>query len=213
MEPSTPILPADPAPKPRSRRQILLFALAPIALIALLTGAVRLVSDAEQRREAISDAPPLRQSADPNRPRPLPPVLTPADKPTQAALEIVVRGQLQAIAAHDFAKALSFAVEPLRGSTNPRGFQTVIENGYAPMLNMKRIDVNDARIQTLQSGLKSAIVDITVVTHTGERAEYGYMLGRVGDGWQVQGVMSRTASRPPRFDDETGRSLPGPPVL
>ncbi len=197
MEP-TPI-PVSPAPKSASRGRILLYALMPLLLLALLTGAVRLVTDAERRQAALQDAPsPRREPPSPNtlRPAPRSPVLKPADPKTRAALETIVRGQLQAIATRDFTKALSFAVPPLRESTNPEGFRGVIENGYAPMLRMKRVEIADARVQTTVSGGKTAMVDVVVVTQSGEQAKYGYMLRFANAVWQVQGVMTRM-TRPP----------------
>jgi len=193
-----------PATKPASRGRILLYALLPLLLLALLTGAVRLVTDAEQKQAAISDAPPpRRQPRNPDAPRiaPLPPLLKPADTKTRIALEAIVRGQLQAIATQDFVKALSFAVPSLRESTSPERFRTMIESGYAPMLSMKRMEIVNARVQAASSGGKTAMVDVVVVTRSGERMEYGYMLDSVGDDWQVQGVMLRV---PRPSDSEQG---------
>ncbi|MBC8142092.1 MAG: DUF4864 domain-containing protein [Armatimonadetes bacterium] len=218
--PPTETAPAPPVTERTSRGRILLYALAPLLLLALLTGAVRLVTNAEQKEQALQetgDAPRRNlQSVNPSRmlPAPRPPVLKPADPETRTALETVVRSQLQAIAAQDFAKALSFAVAPLRGSTNPQAFRTVIEAGYAPMLSMKRVEIVNARVQTVSSSSKKAMVDVVVVTRSGEKAEYGYMLQQAGEGWQVQGVMLRVPPPMPDGQEEgTARPLSLSPVL
>jgi hypothetical protein len=90
---------------------VLLYAAAPIVLLILLMAGVRFVSDTAQKREAEADAQTenelrsMRPNSPEARPSPIPVISYKADKATQAVLEGVVRGQLEAIADKDFSES------------------------------------------------------------------------------------------------------------
>ncbi len=179
-----------------SRRRVLLYAAAPVVLLILLMTGVRFATDAAHQREQTIAADDrqrllaLRPSAPGARPTPIPVVTYAADKATQAALERVVRGQVEAIGKQDFEKALAYAMPDIRKNTQPARFGDMIRRGYAGMLGVKEITVEPARIQKRAGGdERQAFLQVEVLTATGTRARFGYILMGGPDGWEVAGVV------------------------
>lgn len=190
-------IPSDDAlnTPPPTRRRVLLYAAAPVGLLILLMTGVRFASDAAREMETNTASEDrarlrsLRSSAPETRPTPVPVVIKPADAATQAALEIVVRGQLQAIREQDFKKALTYAVSSISGSTRPDSFGDMIRTRYSGMLSAEKVFIRPAKLQTLQGAAPQALVETEIKTQAGGTVRYGYILVESGNGWRVGGVI------------------------
>lgn len=185
----------EPVEKSPSRRRVLLYAVAPVGLLILLMTGVRFVTEAAQNRESQDSAQTeqalrsIRPNDPGSRPTPIPVITYKADKATQAALEVVVRGQLQAIGDQDFEKALTFAIPEMRTGTQPAQFASMIRNGFSAMLSAKKITILPATIRGRKGGMQQAQVETEVLTEAGQVARFGYLLISDADGWHVATVM------------------------
>lgn len=187
--------PQGPEGNSPARRRVLLYAAAPVVLLILLMSGVRFATDAAQQREAADDEEThqkllaMRPSDPKSRPTPVPVKTYDADKPTQAALEAVVRGQLKAIGEQDFEKALSYAVPGMRLENRAADFGKMIRSGYAPMLAAKQVSIRPSKVRGRPGGLQQAFVETEIRTGDGAVARYGYILIKGSDLWQISGVM------------------------
>ncbi|MBC8136916.1 MAG: DUF4864 domain-containing protein [Fibrella sp.] len=187
--------PWEKTENPPSRRRILLYAAAPVALLVLLMTGVRFVTEAAQKLEANADAKDeqalksMRPNDPASRPTPIPVKTYQADKVTQTALETVVRGQLKAIEEQDFERALTFAVPGMRKATQPNQFGSMIRSSYSTMTSPKKITLLPAKIQERPGTIRQALVGATIISRTGAVSRYVYIIVRETDGWKIAGVV------------------------
>lgn len=159
------------------KRRVLLYALTPVALLILLTPGMRLASEAAERQNVRTEAEDekalkafLNGNPAPGRPLPQIPVSKPADAATQKNIETAVRGQISAIHAGDYARALTFAVPGFRSQTTPEYFGQLIHSGYSPSnINPKLRNAGAVSADSLTEGAMNAAL---AASPSGDRAVY-----------------------------------------
>ncbi|MBC7806392.1 MAG: DUF4864 domain-containing protein [Akkermansiaceae bacterium] len=192
--------PSEGAPQvqmdnPSPKRRVLFYAAAPVVLLIVLMTGVRFVTDAAQKIEAGAEEKnreelrAMRPNDPAARPTPVPVVTYTADAKTQTDLEIVVQGQLKAIADEDYEKALTYAISDIRRGSQPAQFGSMIRSAYAPMLAAKKVTISPAKIRGKPGTIRQAFLEAEIQTEAGGIARYGYILMSGADGWQVAGVM------------------------
>ena len=198
--------PEIPAPylelENKRKRNVLLYALAPLVLLALLTAGVRLVGDTARKKEAEAEAVTRQQwSAAREQGKNVrkknqlmipKSAITLADAKTQSALAAVVRGQLEAIKKQNYQKALTYATPALQSSMRPDAFADMLQHGYSPLLSIKSILIGHAQLNSrLISGgnaFQQAYVPVEIHTTSGGVVTYAYLLQGTSGSWQVLGV-------------------------
>lgn len=197
---------------------MLLYLIAPLLLIAMITAGVRFATHADQTREDRSEAVTREAwkaartgSGKAARPRPKPPVFHPTDAATQAAIESSIRGQLDALRANNFGASLEYATPNTRASMSPERFGMMIRSGYAPMLTAKSVDFLPASVQGRPGYVHQALVQVRLRGDAGVTTPYMYSLVSDGGKWYVQAVMN--IPQPPGGGEDFPRRLPpGMPI-
>jgi len=187
--------------------------LAPLLLVILLTGGMRLIAHfaqaAADREEAAaygyyraaSQRPANGTPKKRQKPRYVP---TTADRATQKALEACVRSQVQAISRSDFNTALRFATRQFRDSISPEHFGQMVTNGYPVMVEARSVTFEPAMT------VGSAMANIRVHISGASGAESAYIYQMMQDEEGNWGVSSVAPIGPPsQYDPRRGGPASG----
>lgn len=160
-------------------------ALAAMALVLTACGADGVMGGGSPRSGTVREL--LRSVPEADRPG-----ARPCDTVESTLMTATVTGQLDALAAGDFAAAHAWASTTFRAGVGPQAFEQLIRTGYPELLGsaMRRVE----GCQVLD-GRGTLIIGITA--RSGARRVIGYRLTEDVEGWRIDGagdVMLRRGS-------------------
>lgn len=108
--------------------------------------------------------------------------MTPPDD--AEAVTAVIRAQIEALRAEDFARAYSYASHRIKTEFPLADFEAMVRGGYGALGASASADVDEVEVKG-----DEAVARVSVTAPDGGRVSARYEMAREEDGWRVTGVV------------------------
>ncbi len=107
----------------------------------------------------------------------------PSTAPVKQELTAVIDAQLAAFRANDYPKAYTFAAEAIQGMFSTNRFEEMVKTTYPVIAGSAKAEYGLA----FDTG-EEAVINVTVESADGKRAQYQYLLKKEDGAWKINGV-------------------------